>query len=67
MDEIAENNQELVITKNHKPVAKLVPFKNKPKTLFGVDKGNVRVLGDITSPVDVDWDAETGRGWDELL
>ena len=31
MDQVAEKNQELVITKNHQPVAKLVPYRNKTK------------------------------------
>ena len=34
IDQVAEDNQELIITKNLKPVAKLAPFKNKPRTLF---------------------------------
>ena len=67
MDEVSSDGQELIITKNHKPVAKLVPFRNRPKTLFGIDKGKIKIKGDIVSPIDVDWNADKGKGWDNLL
>ena len=58
MDEVAENGEEIVITKNGKPVAKLTAFHERPKTLFGIDKGRLEILGDIISPIDVEWEAE---------
>ena len=58
MDEVAENGEEIVITKNGKPVAKLTAFRERPKTLFGIDKGRLEILGDIISPIDVGWEAE---------
>ena len=58
MDEVAENGEEIVITKNGKPVAKLTAFHERPKTLFGIDKGRLKILGDIISPIDVEWEAE---------
>lgn len=67
MDHVAKNNQELIITKHHKPIAKLVPFKNKPESLFGINKDKIKILKDIVPPIDVEWNAETGEGWDELL
>jgi prevent-host-death family protein len=46
----------MVITKNGKPVAKLVPFKsnNNLKSL----RGKVKYYGDIISPIEEDWNAE---------
>ena len=35
MDEIAVSGQELVITKHGQPVSRLVPYRKRPKTLFG--------------------------------
>ncbi len=64
MDEVAETGREIVITKNGRPVSRLVPHIERPKSLFGIDKGKIEILGDIVEPVDVEWDAETGRGWD---
>ena len=58
MDEVAENGQEIVITKNGKPVAKLTAYRERPKTLFGIDKGRLEIMGDIISPIDVEWEAE---------
>ncbi len=46
----------MVITKNGKPVAKLVPFKsdNNLEAL----RGSVQYYGDIISPIEEDWNAE---------
>ena len=58
MDEVAENGEEIIITKNGKPVAKLTAFRERPKTLFGIDKDRLIIRGDIISPIDVEWEAE---------
>ncbi len=58
MDEVAEDGGEIVITKNGKPVAKLTAFHERPKTLFGIDKGRLKILDDIVSPIYVEWEAE---------
>ena len=67
MDEVAETGEEIVITKNGRPVSRLAPYREKPKTLFGIDRGKIKVLGDIVAPIDVEWDAVTGKNWDDLL
>ena len=60
MDEVAENGGEIVITKNGKPVAKLTAFHERPKSLFGIDKGPAeKSLADIISPIDVEWEAQS--------
>ena len=65
MDEIAANGEEIVITKHGRPVSRLVPYRERPETLFGVDRGRFEIVGDIGDPIDVEWEAETGRGSDE--
>ena len=76
VDEVAESGEEIVITKQGRPVSRLVPYREKAqevkktkkaKTLFGINKGEIQILGDIESPIDVEWYAESGRGWDDLL
>ena len=57
MDEVARTGTPLVITKNGKPVADLVPHREKKKGPFGIWKGQVEIKGDIISPIDVEWDA----------
>ena len=59
MDEVAENGGEIVITKNGRPVAKLTAFQERPKSLFGAGRGRMKILGDIISPLDVEWEAQS--------
>lgn len=42
MDEVADSGNEIVITKNGQPVSRLVPYREKPKSLFGIDKGRIK-------------------------
>ena len=63
MDEVADSGHEIVITKNGRPVSRLVPYREKPKSLFGIDKGRIEILGDIIEPLDVVWEANTGKTW----
>ena len=60
MDEVAETGQEIIITKRGRPVSKLTPYKKKRKTFFGAGKGRMKIIGDIISPIDVEWEAEQG-------
>lgn len=58
MDEVAATGEPVIITKYGVPVAQLVPAVQKPKTLFGALKGSILYMGDVTSPIDVEWNAE---------
>ena len=60
LDEIDETGAELVITKNGRPVSRLLPYRERPKTLFGIDRGRFEIIGGIISPLDVEWEAEVG-------
>ena len=61
MDEVAETGEEIIITKNGKPVAKLTPHMRQPKkSWFGADRGKIIIHGDLDEPVDVVWEAEQG-------
>lgn len=52
MDQVARTGETIVVTKNGKPVAELRPHRlPRARTLIGLHKGQVRVLGDIVSPV----------------
>ncbi len=57
MDEVAQTGKPLIITKNGRPVSQLIPYRQKPSTLFGALKGTVTIKGDIISSVDEDWEA----------
>ena len=61
MDEIAKTRKPIVITKRGKPVAKLVAVEPEPRIpLFGYMAGTITYVGDIESPIDVEWEAEAG-------
>jgi prevent-host-death family protein len=57
IDEVAATGQPVVVTKNGKPMAELVPHRPAQKSPFGIWKGKVKIIGDIISPIDVEWDA----------
>ena len=49
MDEVAETGDEVVITKNGEPVSRLVPYRERPKSLFGCLRDVIEIKGDIMS------------------
>ena len=57
MDRVASSGEELVITKNGKPIAKLVPAVDRPLDLIGLHTGSMDLAGDIVAPIEVDWEA----------
>ena len=65
MSEVEETGAEYVITKNGRPVSRLVPYRRKPKSLFGIDRERLEFLGDIDEPLGVEWEAEAGKIWEE--
>ncbi len=65
MDEVANSGVEIVITKNDRPVSRLVPYRDEEPSMFGRDRDKIRILDDIIEPIDVQWDAETGKTWEE--
>ena len=76
MDEVAASGDEIVITKNGKPVAKLtpckpasqeMPYQDRPKSPFGLNRGRYEIIGDLDDAFDdVDWDAEFAKRWEHL-
>ncbi len=59
MDEVARSGKTLIITKNGKPVAELRAHRPpRVKSPIGRYKGQIRILGDIVSPIGTKlWDA----------
>ena len=55
MDYLADSGGEIVITKNGKPVSRLVPYREPAKSFYGADKGKIKTLGDIVSPMPAQW------------
>ena len=60
MDRVRDRQEEIVITKYGKPVAKLVPADDAgaPRgSAWGWMKGTILWYGDVISPIDVEWEA----------
>lgn len=58
MDSVSETGASIMVTKRGRPVAVLSPVRPARNSLRGIMKGRMQILGDIVSPIDVDWDAE---------
>jgi prevent-host-death family protein len=57
LDEVERTGQGVIVTKRGKPVAELVPHRVPKRNARGILKGRLFVVGDIMSPIDVEWDA----------
>jgi len=57
LDEVAETHERVIVTKNGKPIAQIIPFVEKPKSIIGALKGSVTIMGDLDEPLDVEWEA----------
>ena len=68
MDEVAESGEEIVITKNGRPVSRLAPCREPSSGLwFGRNRDDIRILGDIVSPMPPEWYAKADESDDELV
>ena len=67
MDEVAESGEEIVITKNGQPVARLVSYRERPKTPFGRDRDRTTIIGGIISPMPAEWFADDASAEENLF
>jgi prevent-host-death family protein len=51
MDDVAQSGEEIVVTKNGKPVSKLVPIKSKPREVYGLHRGMWQLMDELVEPV----------------
>jgi prevent-host-death family protein len=60
VNEVERTGQGVVITKNGRPVAELVPHRVRvrKKNALGLLKDTLFITGDIISPIDVEWNAQ---------
>lgn len=58
LDEISERKREaIIITKRGKPVARLAPIDKGGGPIYGAMKGLAKIRGDLTEPLDAEWEA----------
>lgn len=58
MNEVADTGEPVIITKNGKPISKLVPYYQKPASLFGLHQGFIKSHDALIAPLDDVWDAD---------
>jgi prevent-host-death family protein len=52
MDDVQSTREPVVITKNGRPVAKLVPATEPSDDFLGKLSGSMKIVGDITEPIE---------------
>ena len=57
MDEVAAGSGDIVITKHGRPIARLTTVRMRPDSMFGADRGRMKITGDVINPIDLEWDA----------
>lgn len=58
MDEVQKTGNEIVITKNGKPVSKLVPYHVKVPTLLGLHKDKISSLDEDIFATEEKWETD---------
>jgi prevent-host-death family protein len=51
MDDIQATGEPVIVTKRGKPVVKVIPVKPEKDDIFGFMAGDVKIVGDIESPL----------------
>ena len=57
IDEVERSGEPVVITKNGKSIAELVPHRGTRPKALGLLKDTLFITGDIISPLDAEWGA----------
>ncbi len=58
MDVVNETNEEIIITKNGKPVSRLLPYRQQVESLFGLHEDKLHSQDSLIDPIDEQWSAE---------
>ena len=56
MKEVQTTGEPVIVTKRGAPVVKVVPVESEKKDIFGFMTGKVKIVGDIESPIPVEWE-----------
>jgi prevent-host-death family protein len=52
---VQATGEPVIVTKRGKPIVKLIPAEKEAASLLGSMAGKVKIVGDIESPIPVDW------------
>lgn len=59
MDEVAETGDPVIITKNGRPVSKLVPYRKPLRSLWGLHAGSLELVDDLVDGTGAVWEADS--------
>jgi prevent-host-death family protein len=59
MKKVQATGEPVVVTKRGTPVVKVVPAQSGKNDIFGFMTGKVKIVGDIESPIPVEWESTT--------
>lgn len=57
LDEVSRRRLRLIVTKRGKPIARVEPPEGGAVSVYGCMKDTVEIVGDLTEPLDVKWEA----------
>ena len=56
MKRVQATGELVIVTKRGAPVVKVVPVESTQGDIFGFMEGRVKIVGDIESPIPVEWE-----------
>jgi prevent-host-death family protein len=56
MKRVQMTGEPVIVTKRGAPVVKVVPVDSEKNDIFGFMAGKVKIVGDIESPIPVQWE-----------
>jgi prevent-host-death family protein len=59
MKKIQATGEPVIVTKRGAPVVKVVPVRSEKNDIFGFMMGKVKIVGDIESPIPIEWEVAT--------
>lgn len=55
MKKVHTTGEPVIVTRRGEPVVKVVPVEPKKNNIFGFMTGKVEIVGDIESPIPIEW------------
>jgi len=59
MKKVQATGEPVIVTKRGTPVVKVVPARSERNDIVGFMMGKVKIVGDIESPIPVEWESTT--------
>jgi prevent-host-death family protein len=57
LDQVGSKGERIIVTRDGKPIAEIIPFVERPDSIIGALKGAVTMMGDLEEPTGEAWEA----------